>query len=158
MTVSKPSAKSESLTPASIDWYKTPKRPIAEILADLSKPIPDQYLDQLKDKSKAVFIPWYNAVKLLDRVTGGHWHYEITNICTSPDRIFITARITIFAEEGLFYREAVGTECLKREFIDKQTGEVELKEIAYGDPSSNAESMALRRAANKFGLGLYLRD
>jgi len=26
----------------------------------------------------------------------------------------------------------------------------------YGDPSSNAEAMALKRAAAKFGLGLYL--
>jgi hypothetical protein len=26
----------------------------------------------------------------------------------------------------------------------------------YGDPSSNAEAMALKRAASKFGLGLYL--
>jgi hypothetical protein len=26
----------------------------------------------------------------------------------------------------------------------------------YGDPSSNAEGMALKRAAAKFGLGLYL--
>jgi hypothetical protein len=29
-------------------------------------------------------------------------------------------------------------------------------ELAYGDPSSNAESMAFRRAAARFGLGLYL--
>ncbi len=31
----------------------------------------------------------------------------------------------------------------------------ETVELAYGDPSSNAESMAFRRAAAKFGLGLY---
>jgi hypothetical protein len=28
--------------------------------------------------------------------------------------------------------------------------------VCYGDPSSKAEAMALKRAAAKFGLGLYL--
>jgi len=31
-------------------------------------------------------------------------------------------------------------------------------ELAYGDPSSNAESMAFRQATAKFGLGLYLYE
>jgi hypothetical protein len=31
-----------------------------------------------------------------------------------------------------------------------------MRELAYGDPSLNAESMAFRRAAAKHGLGLYL--
>jgi hypothetical protein len=52
----------------------------------------------------------------------------------------------------------VGTELLKREVTDRETGEVTEAEIAYGDPSSNAESMALRRAASKFGLARYLYD
>ncbi|QYO62305.1 hypothetical protein [Leptolyngbya sp. 7M] len=39
------------------------------------------------------------------------------------------------------------------EYDRPMTDEVEL---AYGDPSSNAESMAFRRAAARFGLGLYL--
>lgn len=150
--------KAKAIESESLDWYKQPKRPIAEILADLSKEIPAKYLDKLQDKSKATFIPWYNAIRLLDRCLGGHWNYEITDIKFSDERIFVTARITIFAEEGSFYREAIGTELLKREIVDKATGEVFIKELAYGDPSSNAESMALRRAASKFGLGLYLKD
>jgi hypothetical protein len=44
--------------------------------------------------------------------------------------------------EGVVSREATGTE------------DEELK--GYGDPSSNAEAMALKRTASKFGLGLYL--
>ena len=70
----------------------------------------------------------------------------------SSDRIFLTGRLTIPTAEGNVYREATGTEELKR--TDRETGEP--IELAYGDPSSNAESMALRRAAAKFGLGLYL--
>ncbi|MGC9506191.1 hypothetical protein [Baaleninema sp.] len=44
--------------------------------------------------------------------------------------------------DGMVVRHATGTE--------------ELNCNSYGDPSSNAESMAFRRAAAKFGLGLYL--
>jgi len=55
--------------------------------------------------------------------------------------------------EGIVYREATGSEELKT-----TTRDDEIKEIAYGDPSSNAESMAFRRSAARFGLGLYLYD
>ena len=38
------------------------------------------------------------------------------------------------------------------------TGQEDETLEAYGDSSSNAESMALRRAAAKFGLGIALYD
>jgi hypothetical protein len=59
-------------------------------------------------------------------------------------RLILTVRITIQCAEGLVWREATGQE-------EEETN-------SYGDPSSNAESMALRRAASKFGLGLSLYD
>jgi Rad52/22 family double-strand break repair protein len=152
------STTNQATSPAQLEWYKEPCRPMAEILANLSKQIPRQYLDTLKDKGNAAYIPWFNACKLLDRCTGGHWEYFITNIHTTSERIFVTVRITIYALERSFSRDATGTELLKREITDRQTGELQVKELAYGDPSSNAESMALRRAAAKFGLGLYLYD
>ena len=66
--------------PTKLEWYKEPQRPIAQILADLSKPIPKKYLDSRKQGgANLTYLPWYNAVKLLDRVTGGHWNYAITN-------------------------------------------------------------------------------
>jgi hypothetical protein len=37
-------------------------------------------------------------------------------------------------------------------------GDGQAQEIAYGDPSSNAESMAFRRACANFGLGLDLYE
>jgi len=36
------------------------------------------------------------------------------------------------------------------------TGTEDEKLKGYGDPSSNAKAMVLKRAAAKFGLGLYL--
>lgn len=145
--------------PTKLDWYKQPCRPIAEILADLSKPIPNKYLDSRKQGgANLTYLPWYNAVKLLDRCTGGHWDYAITNIHTTNDRLILTARISIHAQEGCFSREATGTETLKEEYFDKTTQSKQIREWAYGDVSSKSESMALRRAAAKFGLALYLYE
>jgi hypothetical protein len=72
----------------------------------------------------------------------------------------------------MVYREATGTELLKeekevwlgekpdrrllRDELDRPV--TEARELAYGDPSSNAESMAFRRAAARFGLCLNLYD
>jgi hypothetical protein len=134
------------------------KRPIAAILSDLSKPIPERFLEsRTQGRATLTYIPWYNVCKLLDYYAPG-WQGEIMHIAPVGDRLVLTYRISIFAEEGIFTREATGTEMLKELVKDKDTGELVSREIAYGDPSSNAESMALRRAAAKFGLGLYLYD
>ena len=147
------------LDPTKLEWYKQPKRPIAEILADLSKPIPNKYLDTRKQGNANLnYLPWYNAVILLNRCTGGHWDYQIIHIHTTSDRIFLTARISIYAAEGTFSRDASGTELLKETRWNKETKTKEFVELSYGYSSSNAESMALRRCCTKFGLGLYLYD
>ena len=90
--------------------------------------------------------------KVLDKYAIG-WSWTITNILTTDDRIFLSGRLTIPTCDGDISREATGTEELK-----ETTRDGEIRERAYGDPSSNAESMAFRRAAARFGLGLYLYD
>ena len=90
------------------------------------------------------FIPWYHAVKYLDLHAPG-WSYEVRSVTWYGERVVLAVRLSIPCAEGLVFREATGTE-----------EEPEEGERMYGDPSSNAESMALRRAAAKFGLGLYL--
>ena len=129
----------------SIRTAKPYARPLAEIMADLSKPIAPQHLrTKRKGGIEIVFIPWYYAVKYLDYYAPG-WSSEIRSVTGFGERLILTVRLTIPCAEGLIYREASGTE-----------EEPEEGEKMYGDPSSNAESMALRRAAAKFGLGLYL--
>lgn len=119
-------------------------RTLAEIIADLSRPIAPEDLGHMKRGSADLsFIPWYRAIKYLDDYAPG-WSYEVRAITPVPGSVALTVRITIPCAEGLVYREATGIE------------EEEVK--GYGDPTSNAESMALRRAAAKFGLGLYLYD
>jgi hypothetical protein len=119
-------------------------KPLTEIIKALSEPIADRHLETRKQGSaNLTYISWHNALRYLDLKAPG-WCYEVTKIHTDEKRIYIVVRITIQAQEGTFYREATGTE--------------ELNCSSYGDPSSNAESMALRRAAAKWGLGLYLYD
>lgn len=118
-------------------------RPISEIIRDLSKEIPPTMLRSKTLKGKEItFIPWYNATRLLDAYAPG-WSYDIKTIQPIGEKqICVVVSLTIPSDEGDVTRDATGIE---DDVVD-----------AYGDPSSNAESMALRRAAAKFGLGRYL--
>jgi len=119
--------------------------PLADVLADLKRPILERHLREKKQGSAVLtFCPWYRTQKILDHYTRGHWESRVAGITTSDERVFVTVRVTIHAAEGSFSREATGTELLSVN--------------AYGDPSSNAESMAFRRACAKFGLGLHLYE
>ncbi len=82
-----------------------------------------------------------DTIAILDQYAPG-WEGTITNIYSSRDRIYVAYRITIHAKEGKFSREA--------------TGSSGMEPNAQGDPGSIAESAALRSAAAKFGLALYL--
>ena len=138
-----------------------PSRPgewsLAQIQEALKRPLPDNYLKKLKDKGNALYLPWWRVSGILDKYCPG-WTWEIRDIKLSSDRIFVIGRLTIPTSEGNIYREATGTEELKREKFNQETQEIEIKELAYGDPSSNAESMCFRRAASRFGLALYLYE
>jgi len=119
-------------------------RSIREIISDLSKPVSAQRLKTRKQGGKDItYLPWYQAVRYLDYYAPG-WSYEVRSVNQIGERCVVTVRISIPCAEGLVYREATGQEAL-------DCG-------SYGDPSSNAESMALRRAAAKFGLALSLYD
>ena len=129
---------------------------LSQIIEALKRPLPSTMLKKLPaDKGSAQYLPWYTVNQALDKYAPG-WTWEIKNTQISRDRIFIIGRLTIPTSEGNIYREASGTEELKRQAYDKKAGRYTEKEIAYGDPSSNAESMAFRRCAARFGLGLYL--
>jgi hypothetical protein len=127
---------------------------LAQIQEALKRPLPRSLLATRKQGGQVLeYIPWYTAARILDKYAPG-WTWNIHSIHTTGDRLFLTGRLTIPTAEGTVYREATGTEELKE--INPKTGEI--RELVYGDPSSNSESMAFRRAAAKFGLGLYLYD
>ena len=138
--------------------FKSFQRPLLEILEDLAKEVPIRLLESRKQGGATLtFIPWHTVARLLDYYAPG-WEGQVTEMHTTSDRLFVTYRLTIHAAEGTITREATGTEVLKEEVTEKRTGDHYLRELAYGDPSSNAESMAFRRAAAKFGLGRYLYE
>lgn len=119
-------------------------RSIREIVKDLSKPIAQKHLRKRRQGGKEItYVAWHDAVKYLDHFAPG-WCYEIRSMESVSGKLIMIVRLSILCAEGVVYREATG-----QEDEDKET---------FGDSSSNAESMALRRAAAKFGLGLALYD
>ena len=119
-------------------------RSIRDIVKDLSKPIAQKHLRKRRQGGKEItYVAWHDAVKYLDHFAPG-WCYEIRSLESVAGKLIIIVRLSILSAEGVVYREATG-----QEDEDKET---------FGDSSSNAESMALRRAAAKFGLGLSLYD
>lgn len=121
------------------------KRLYSDILADLSKPVPRRLLKSKKmGGANIVFIPWYRVSKLMSHYTNGHWSYEVKEKLLTSSNILMTVTVTIYAEDGSFSMDGTGIESLSAK--------------GYGDPQSNAESMAFRRACAKFGLGLDLYE
>jgi hypothetical protein len=118
-------------------------RPINDIVADLSKPIPDRFLKKKTvSNTDLLFIPWHAATKLLDYYAPG-WQYHI-RFEHIAGKVVAIASLSIHAREGVITREASGYEDDDYE--------------KFGDPFSNASSMALRRAAAHFGLGRHLYE
>ena len=119
-------------------------RSIRDIVKDLSKPIAGKHLRKRRQGGKEIsYLAWHDAVKYLDHFAPG-WCYEIRSIESVAGKLIMIVRLSISSSEGTVYREATGQEDEDLE--------------SYGNSSSNAESMALRRAAAKFGLGLSLYD
>ncbi len=122
-----------------------PPRPLADILEDLRKPIPERLLEAKRIQGQQItYCPWYRVQKIFEHYTGGLWEYEVREKTLTASHIMLTVRITIHAAEGAFFREGTGIEHLDVE--------------SFGDPQSNAESQAFRRACARWGLGLHLYD
>lgn len=117
-------------------------RPASEILNDLARPIPGEYLSKRQQGGQTLtYVAWHHAVEILDEKCPG-WEWETKTITQVGNRLVMVGRLSIPTSDGWLHREATGQEVIEMN--------------GYGDPSSNAESMAFRRAAAKFGLGLYL--
>lgn len=116
-------------------------RPIADILQAFEKPIPARFIKTKQLKGNSIpYVPWCNYIKLLNYHCPG-WRWDV-RIVPCEGRTAIEGRLTIKAAEGDFAMMATGNESDETD--------------TYGDPVSNAEAMALRRACAKFGLGLHL--
>lgn len=121
---------------------QTQLRPLTDVISLLSADIDKRLLSKRKQGGKELtYISWHDAVNLFNQIYP-FWSYEIRCSESIGGKLILTVRVTIQTTDGEFFREATG-----QEDEEKDT---------FGDSSSNAESMALRRAFSKFGLGLYL--
>lgn len=138
-------------TPTSTQPESKPKneprefgRPIRDIIKDLTDLRPDRSIKTVKKGNQEIaYLPWYKACDILDFYAPG-WSYRVESVNQIGNQLVMVASITIEAKEGPITRFASGIE------------EDEVK--GYGDSASNAESMALRRCAAKFGLCRYLYE
>ena len=134
---------------------------LEQIMENLAKPISQ---DKLKIKelkgNKIPFVPWYNLVDLLNErcgVAGWEWSiktlYQIESeklvtqengqgMAMPNNIIVVVGSLTIHGEDGSITREA--------------TGQEPVNVAGYGDSTSNAEAMTMRRCCAKFGLGIDL--
>jgi hypothetical protein len=132
MSDSTAAASPESTTNETADILRGP-RPIAKVLADLRKLIPNRLLKQKpatggRNAQMLTYCPWYRVQRILNHYTGGCCSYEVRERTVTGQHVLMTVRITIHAEEGEFVRDGTGLE--------------RLDVSSYGDPQSNAESMA----------------
>jgi hypothetical protein len=115
---------------------------INEILAKFLDPF-TEYLKQKPVYSKGKktgevdFIPWHYLCEILDDLAPG-WEWDL-NCDYHGDRTVIVGKLTIHGSDRSISRSATGNE-------DSNCSD-------FGDPCSNAEAMALRRACEKFGIG-----
>ncbi|CAI9093326.1 OLC1v1028800C1 [Oldenlandia corymbosa var. corymbosa] len=80
-------------------------RPLAEILRDLNKRIPDNLIQD----GDPTFIPWYHANRMLSFYAPG-WCGEIRDIIFSDNStVTVVYRVTVRGSDGEAHRESTGT-------------------------------------------------
>ena len=130
--------------PARLPSLALPRRSIQAIIADLSRPLPEACVASKTQGGQAIpFLHWQTVARVLDAYAPG-WDGQVMRVDQVGTTCAITYRLTIPCLEGDVSREATGQE------------DADVK--GYGDATSNAEAMAMKRAAAKFGLGAWLYD
>ncbi|XP_071695956.1 DNA repair RAD52-like protein 2, chloroplastic [Rutidosis leptorrhynchoides] len=115
-------------------------RPLAEILRDLNKRIPDNII---VNTANSAFIPWYHANRMLSFYAPG-WCGEIRDVIFSDTgSVTVVYRVTVRGSDGEAHRESTGT-------VSSTTNGENV------DPVAAAEEIAFGKACARFGLGLYL--
>ncbi len=123
--------------------FALPLRSIHAIIVDLSRSFPECVATKTLKGNIISYLHWQTVARILDTYAPG-WEGTVARVDQVGSKVAITYRLSIPAQEGLIHREATGQE---DEAVD-----------SYGDSTSNAEAMAFKRAAAKFGVGTWLYD
>ncbi len=117
-------------------------RPLEQIVADLSWPVPAEYLDW---KEKPALIPYigHDTITWVLNYVAPDWS-NTTEITQVGNLAVCTITLTIPTATGPVTRQS--------------TGSANLDDESFGGPICEAEAQAWRRVLRLFGLGLYLYD
>jgi hypothetical protein len=124
-----------------------PPRTYLAILADLSRPLPDECLDIIpeytspktqKTRPAQDFLHWHTVTAVLDTYAPG-WEGEIVRIEKIAGDIVVVYRLTIHASDKSVSQDGDGMEAETKD--------------DYGDAMTSAVATALKRAASKHGVG-----
>lgn len=126
-------------------------KPLSLILTDLTRPIPSRLIKSKRVPTKnggsytADFVPHTTIRDLLDFYAPG-WEWNV-RIAAHDGKMYVVGTLTL---HGIDANAAPTSQ--SRDGIGNEDSDLD----SFGDPSSNAEAQALRRAAMAHGLGRAL--
>jgi hypothetical protein len=128
---------------------------MSDIYSQLTEHFPKEVERQLKKGGASLtYIPVSEVITRLNKVLGvTKWSFEIISCgrdALDPEYIVAHVRITLYLDEGygMIARDGFGGQKIKR----TKAGEI----VDLGDEMKGAVSDALKKAAQTFGVGLYL--
>lgn len=132
----------------------------AQLMRDLAEPFPVEMERTVTKSGVALtYIPVSEVINRLNRVFGvTGWSSEILRCerdANDPDFVVAHVRLTVFQPQDIFSvttsisRDGIGGQKIKRTRKDNEI-------IDLGDEMKGAVSDALKKAAQQFGVGLYL--
>lgn len=119
-------------------------RPLAEILKQLNKRVPDSLVRvRTEDGCSIKYVPWHIVNRIMN-LHAPEWSGEVRSVTYSADgkSVSVVYRVTLYGTDAEIFRESTGT--------------ASVDDKGYGDPVQKAEAMAFRRACARFGLALHL--
>jgi hypothetical protein len=126
-------------------------RAYADIIRDLSQPIPSTLIGTIEKKSsktgkvtKTPYIPWCLCLEALDQAAPG-WSSEPIEVREVCGRLYVKVALTLRTLEGDFTQCGIGWD----EDLDNDE---------FGGPFAHAYAQATKRAAVLFGFGRQLYD
>lgn len=140
-------------TTASAPKQRATKVPARNIAAELAEPFrPEAERILVKSGTKLTYLPVAEVITRLNTVLGvGNWSSTILN-CErdqhDPDFVIAHVRLSAVIEGNTVVHEGFGGQKVKR----IRSGDI----LDLGDEYKGAVSDALKKAAQQFGVGLYL--
>ncbi|KAF6141474.1 hypothetical protein GIB67_000855 [Kingdonia uniflora] len=119
-------------------------RPLAEVLKELSKRVPDSLIKvRMEDGFAVRYVPWHIVNRIMN-LHAPEWSGEVRSVTYSADgkSVSVIYRVTLYGTDAEIHRES--------------SGSCNLNDTGFGDPVQKAEAMAFRRACARLGLGLHL--